>query len=99
MAEGIVRVWAMTGAGSTDLKRHMAGETLTLAQAVRAKCADCCGNYADGRNDCGLKECPLYPYHVYNPARRHFRQGKSQADMIAPTEGDMGEIAALEAMP
>lgn len=86
----------MTGSGSTDLKRHLAGERLTLGQAVRAKCAECMCNYTDGRNDCGLKECPLYPYHPYNPSRRHFRQGKSLADTFAPIEGDMGEMMALE---
>ena len=49
----------MTGMGSTDLKRHLAGMDLTAMQAIRAKCADCTGNYADGRISCELPECPL----------------------------------------
>lgn len=88
----------LTGSGSTDLKRHLAGEPLTLGQAVRAKCCECMCNYVDGRQSCEMPDCPLFPFHPYNAARRHFRQGKAQADMIAPTEGDMSEIAALEGM-
>ncbi len=88
----------MTGIGSTDLKRHLAGEALTLAQAVRAKCADCCGNYADGRVSCELAICPLFPFHPHNGARRHFRQGKSQGGIIAHAERDMSGLVALEGM-
>lgn len=88
----------MTGIGSSDLKRHLAGETLTLSQAVRAKCCDCMAGYVDGRVSCEMPECPLYPYHAYNEARRHFRQTKSQADMMAPAEGDMAEIGSLECL-
>ena len=60
----------MTGIGSTDLKRHLAGEVLTPLRAIQAKCADCTGNYADGRVSCELAECPLFQYHPYNLARR-----------------------------
>jgi len=86
----------MTGSGSSDLRRHLAGETLTLAQAVKAKCAECMCNYVDGRQSCELHECPLFPFHPYNAARRHFRQQKSQAGIISHAERDMGEIVALE---
>lgn len=89
----------MTGAGSSDLRRHLSGETLTLSQAVKAKCAECMCNYADGRQSCEMPECPLWHFMPYNPSRWHFRQGKSQADMIAPGSEDMAEIVALEAMP
>jgi len=68
----------MTGAGSTDLKRHLAGEDLTPLEAIKAKCADCTGNYADGRECCELKECPLFPFHPYNPSKRRSRTGKAR---------------------
>jgi len=67
----------VTGADSSDLKRHLAGESLTLSQAVKAKCCDCMAGYVDGRVSCELATCPLFPFHVYNPSRRYFRQGKS----------------------
>jgi hypothetical protein len=66
----------MTGAGSTDLTRHLAGKDLTALQAIRAKCADCTGNYADGRVSCELPECPLFPFHPYNESKRRSRKGK-----------------------
>jgi hypothetical protein len=66
----------MTGMGSTDLKRHLAGIGLTAMQAIRAKCADCTGNYADGRVSCELPECLLFPFHPYNASRRISRRAK-----------------------
>lgn len=71
----------MTGAGSADLNRHLAGKDLTALQAIRAKCADCTGNYADGRVSCELSECPLFPFHPYNPSKRSKRK-KSQVRVI-----------------
>jgi hypothetical protein len=88
----------MTGAGSTDLRRHLAGESLTLSEAVKAKCCDCMAGYVDGRISCELKECPLWPYMPYNPSRRHFRQGKSPAGTITQAGGDMAGLVELEGM-
>jgi len=89
----------VTGADSSDLKRHLAGESLTLSQAVKAKCCDCMAGYVDGRVSCELATCPLFPFHVYNPSRRYFRQGKSQSGTITQAGGDVAELVALEAVP
>lgn len=35
---------------------------LTLSQAVKAMHADCMGRCTDGRLDCKMPECPLYPF-------------------------------------
>jgi hypothetical protein len=72
----------MSGAGSTDLKRHLARKDLTAMQAIRAKCADCTGNYADGRVSCELPECPLSPFHHYNPSRRCSTKKKTKVRAI-----------------
>ena len=82
----------MTGAGSADLKRHLAGEDLTPFEAIRAKCADCSGNYADGGECCELKECPLFPYHPYNLSRRRSRTGKPRVREL----GSISEGASVE---
>jgi hypothetical protein len=74
----------MAGMGSTDLKRHLAGMDLTAMQAIRAKCADCTGDYADGRISCELSECPLFPFHPYNASRRISRRVKTQAEVLRP---------------
>jgi hypothetical protein len=55
----------MSGIGSASLKKHRAGGHLSRTQAILAKCADCCGDYVDDREDCGIPGCPLYPWYPY----------------------------------
>ena len=56
--------------GRKDMVKSLAGASqLTPHEVIRAKCYDCMGGYADGAEDCGCHECPLYPYHPYNPNR------------------------------
>jgi len=56
--------------GEKELKGHGAGERLTQRQMILAKCCECCGNYADGRIDCAIPECPLYPVMPYGSIKR-----------------------------
>jgi len=56
--------------GKRELEMMDRGERLTLREQVLAKCYDCTGGYADGANDCGVNDCPLYPSHPYNPNRQ-----------------------------
>jgi len=58
-----------TARGQKELMKHLANHVLTLRQAVYAKCYDCCGFYADGKNDCCMPGCPLYPFMAYNENR------------------------------
>jgi hypothetical protein len=51
--------------GNKEFKSHQMGGRLTKRQAILAKCADCMGNYVDGRIDCEMPECPLYPFSPY----------------------------------
>ena len=88
----------MSGAGSTDLKRHLAGQDLTAMQAIKAKCADCTGNYADGRISCELPECPLFPFHPYNASRRISRRAKSLTRVIRPQAEGNNEREAVESI-
>jgi hypothetical protein len=34
-------------------------------KAMRAKCRDCMNNHCDGRLDCRIVKCPLYPWMPY----------------------------------
>jgi hypothetical protein len=52
-------------AGKTQMLRYLRGQKVTRHQAMQAKCFECMGGYADGRVDCGLKECALYPWMPY----------------------------------
>lgn len=51
------------------LLRHLSGEKLTPMQTIHALCYSCMGYFADGKIDCGIKECPAYPLMRYNPNR------------------------------
>jgi len=35
---------------------------VTRGNAIQAKCHDCSGHYADGKQDCEVPTCPLYEY-------------------------------------
>ena len=56
--------------GAKELRKHEAGERLTMKQMILAKCYDCRGKYADGKLDCLIPECSLYPMMPYGTIRR-----------------------------
>jgi len=60
----------MTGLGTSYQLQHEAGKRLTRGQAILAKCADCMGNYVDGRTDCEMPKCPLYTWMPYKGKSR-----------------------------
>jgi len=51
--------------GNTELTKHLKGIRLTQRQMILAKCYDCMNGYLDGKVDCKIKECPLYPLMPY----------------------------------
>jgi len=60
------------GLATVDRKYLLAflfGEKLTPMQTIHARCYECMGGYADGKQDCGVEDCPNYPYMRYNPNR------------------------------
>jgi hypothetical protein len=56
----------MRAKDTVDLDRVEHGAKLTPRRAIVAMCASCmCRCYADGRVDCRICKCPLYPYVPY----------------------------------
>lgn len=51
--------------GKRELLRHMNGDPITRSQAMAAKCFECCNGFKDGRLDCRIHDCPLYPWMPY----------------------------------
>jgi len=51
--------------GKKELLKHLDGQTISARQAIIAKCYECNGYYADGKADCKMPDCPLYPYMIY----------------------------------
>ena len=80
----------MTGVGSSLMAAHLAGKDLSPGQAIKAKCADCMGNYSDGRLSCETPECPLWPWMPYNPHKKR-RSNPSRVGM-KPGEKNCPEI-------
>ncbi len=58
----------MKAIGTKELLKYENGEKLTPRQAILAKCAECMVKYADGKVDCSIPECPLYPLMRYGVA-------------------------------
>jgi len=86
----------MTGIGSSFLARHLDGKPLTLGQAVKAKCADCMGNYADGRVSCENPTCPLFAFMAYNPHKT--KRSKRGRVKVRP-DNDMSDLGPKQAVP
>jgi hypothetical protein len=58
-----------TAKGKKELIKHLEGGRLTPKQAIQAKCFDCLCYMVDGRQDCKMSKCSLYPFFVYNKNR------------------------------
>jgi hypothetical protein len=56
--------------GKVELLKYLEGGRLTFKQAIHGKCYDCMGFFQDGRIDCELLRCPLYPFMVFNPKKK-----------------------------
>lgn len=59
--------------GKRELLSHMQGKPLSRMQAMKAKCFECCNGFIDGRVDCRIPSCPIYPWMPY-------RDGKGRSD-------------------
>jgi hypothetical protein len=55
----------MRAQGKKELEKHRAGGRLTQRAMILAKCFECMGEYANGRFDCGIEDCPLHPLMPY----------------------------------
>ncbi len=51
--------------GRSILLKHLKGEKISKPQALIAKCCDCMCYHIDGRQDCQMPHCPLYPFMPY----------------------------------
>ena len=51
--------------GGKEFRKYENGERLTKNQMCKAKCYDCTCGFEDGRLDCKIPECPLYPQMPY----------------------------------
>lgn len=58
--------------GQKSFLKYRSGKPLSPKEAIQAKCYDCQSFYIDfsrETKDCGVRGCPLYPYHPYSSDR------------------------------
>jgi len=60
-----IKKYGRKAKGRASLLKYLQGEKISKNEAILAKCYDCMGYYADGIGDCGVKDCPLYPFNPY----------------------------------
>jgi hypothetical protein len=76
------------GHGQAELIKYWTdGLPLTQQQAIRAKCYECSGYYADGAEVCIQKDCPLWPYMPYNTNRKKVRVKKALPKGVVQVSG------------
>ena len=79
----------MSGKGTAMRLKHLHGKKLTRSQAIFAKCSDCMNDYVDGRNDCGITTCPLYPWMPYRS--RTIQEGAEKSGVYLSEDGAMSD--------
>ena len=73
--------------GKKDLIRHLEGGRLTHRQAIHAHCYDCMCYFIDGRADCRLTRCSLYPFMIFNKNRIKSISRKLSEEHIEKMQG------------
>ena len=64
--------------GRKELLKHLDGERLTIRQMVLARCFDCMGYFVDGKADCEIPDCPLYPLMPYRKKGEKYRSAPAR---------------------
>jgi len=77
----------MRAIGQKEDHKHREGKRNSPKSAIRAKCYQCMCSYDDGREECGIATCALYPYMPYTQKSVERRRGyinKSNAKVNTP---------------
>jgi hypothetical protein len=64
-----IRKYGKTAKGKKELLKHLSGGKLTFKQAIYGKCFDCMNFFSDGKVDCKMPHCSLYPFYPYRKRR------------------------------
>jgi hypothetical protein len=77
---------AMNSKGRNMLQMHVGGLRLALPEMLVAKCADCMAMFADGKIDCQVFSCPIYPRMPYRMGKKRYlrpdRKTEQQAEEL-----------------
>lgn len=73
--------------GKQELMKHLRGGRLTMKQAIKANCYECCGLGDNGIDDCEIPTCPLYPFSQYTPTEKKTKKTISESTLKALAHG------------
>lgn len=61
--------------GKSMMIKSLKGEKLSASQAIKAHCFCCEGYFLQGREDCEVPTCALYPFMPYSSKKQKSRAG------------------------
>lgn len=65
-----IRNYGVSAKGKEKLIGYYEGKQLPLKASIEAKCYECMNGYSDGKVDCVMPSCPLYPFMPYREGER-----------------------------
>ena len=65
-----VKRYGKEAKGRKELINYLAGTRLTPRKAILSKCYECMNAYADGKADCNIPACSLYPFMPYRKGEK-----------------------------
>ena len=70
--------------GKAQFIKFAEGKQISPTEAIRAKCYDCQAYYEDsGNRDCGIHDCPLYPFNPYASDKSQNKPHMAMRERIA----------------
>ena len=78
-----IKKYGKDSPGKKYLLKYSEGQILTMKQAIVAHCFLCCGYYADGKNDCLIPSCSLYPFMPYRAEKKKVKKERSEKQVEA----------------
>lgn len=65
-----IRKYGASAKGKKELIKYYAGQQLTAKGSIQGKCYECMNGYSDGKVDCEIPDCPLYPFMPYRKGEK-----------------------------
>ncbi len=79
----MIKKEGLNAPGKKYLIKHLDGDKLSRSEAMGAKCYECLGYLADGKQDCKIPTCPMYDYRPYKDKPSHSARINSNAVEMA----------------
>ena len=77
-----IKQYGKTAQGKTEYLEYLgSGKKLSPARAIKATCYQCMNSYVDGKNDCGIPDCPLYPFMPYRRDKVSVKRERSEKQL------------------